>query len=224
MCVELATIIARNAQAVGYDKPIFNGYGAASNDLVEKELTLDLAFRTERLLQTYGFKTVLTRRDDTFVSLLDRAEFANKYERSLFVSLHFNKSEAPAATGIETYYASQKVLPFGDHKGTGLALMMATVHSAVRAYEVLARDRERLGAPLERDRDSVAADLEVVERLVAERAVAIVRCHRRGVHLLDRDRHRGHVRIQQAVARDPQGQVLTQPSARSSRLNSGSCR
>lgn len=30
------TIIARNAQAVGYDKPIFNGYGAASNDLVEK--------------------------------------------------------------------------------------------------------------------------------------------------------------------------------------------
>ena len=85
--------------------------GATANDLVEKELTLDLAFRTERLLQTYGFKTVLTRRDDTFVSLLDRAEFANKYERSLFVSLHFNKSEASAATGIETYYASQKVLP-----------------------------------------------------------------------------------------------------------------
>ena len=30
------TIIARNAQAVGYDKPIFVGYGAASNELVEK--------------------------------------------------------------------------------------------------------------------------------------------------------------------------------------------
>jgi branched-chain amino acid transport system substrate-binding protein len=30
------TIIARNAHAVGYDKPIFVGYGAASNDLVEK--------------------------------------------------------------------------------------------------------------------------------------------------------------------------------------------
>jgi branched-chain amino acid transport system substrate-binding protein len=30
------TIIARNAQAVGYDKPIIVGYGAASNDLVEK--------------------------------------------------------------------------------------------------------------------------------------------------------------------------------------------
>lgn len=29
-------IIARNAFAVGYDKPIFVGYGAASNDLVEK--------------------------------------------------------------------------------------------------------------------------------------------------------------------------------------------
>ena len=30
------TIIARNAFAVGYDKPIFVGYGAASNDLVDK--------------------------------------------------------------------------------------------------------------------------------------------------------------------------------------------
>lgn len=30
------TIIARNAHAVGYDKPIFVGYGAASNELVEK--------------------------------------------------------------------------------------------------------------------------------------------------------------------------------------------
>jgi N-acetylmuramoyl-L-alanine amidase len=85
--------------------------GATANALVEKDLTLDLAFRTERLLQTYGFKTVLTRRDDTFLSLIDRAEMANKYERSLFVSLHFNKSESSAATGIETYYASQKVLP-----------------------------------------------------------------------------------------------------------------
>jgi N-acetylmuramoyl-L-alanine amidase len=69
--------------------------------------------------QTYGFKTVLTRRDDTFVSLLDRADMANKYERSLFVSLHFNKSESSAATGIETYYASQKVLP--NRSGLGRA-------------------------------------------------------------------------------------------------------
>ena len=85
--------------------------GATANELAEKDLTLDLAFRTERLLQTYGFRTVLTRRDDSFVSLLDRAEMANKYDRSIFVSLHFNKSEAPSASGIETYYASEKVLP-----------------------------------------------------------------------------------------------------------------
>jgi N-acetylmuramoyl-L-alanine amidase len=85
--------------------------GAAANALVEKDLTLDLAFRAERLLQTYGFKTVMTRRDDSFVSLIDRAEVANKYDRSIFVSLHFNKSDAPSASGIETYYASQKVLP-----------------------------------------------------------------------------------------------------------------
>jgi N-acetylmuramoyl-L-alanine amidase len=85
--------------------------GASANELVEKDLTLDLAFRAERLLQTYGFKTVLTRRDDSFMSLMDRAEIANKYDRAIFVSLHFNQSQSSAAAGIETYYASQKVLP-----------------------------------------------------------------------------------------------------------------
>ena len=83
--------------------------GAVANGLKEKDLTLDLGFRVEGLLQTYGFKTRMTRRDDTFLSLSERAEISNSNERALFVSLHFNNSPSSTASGIETYYASEKV-------------------------------------------------------------------------------------------------------------------
>jgi N-acetylmuramoyl-L-alanine amidase len=83
--------------------------GAKANGLVEKELTLDMAQRVEKLLQLNGFRTSLTRKDDTFVSLPDRASLANKHDHSIFVSIHFNNSINAAAHGLETFYASQKV-------------------------------------------------------------------------------------------------------------------
>ena len=85
--------------------------GAKANGLVEKNLTLDLAFRVERLLQTFGFKTLLTRRDDTYFTLEERAALANQIDHSFFVSLHFNQASNSAASGVETYYASEKVAP-----------------------------------------------------------------------------------------------------------------
>ncbi|MEQ1860895.1 MAG: N-acetylmuramoyl-L-alanine amidase [Chthoniobacteraceae bacterium] len=80
------------------------GYG-----LVEKDLTLDLAARLDQQLQAMDFKTVLTRRDDTYISLADRAEMANQVDHSIFVSLHFNTSSRSSAAGIETYFATEKI-------------------------------------------------------------------------------------------------------------------
>jgi N-acetylmuramoyl-L-alanine amidase len=85
--------------------------GTKGNGLVEKELTLDMAFRVEKQLQMNGFRTFLTRKDDTFVSLPDRTELANKFDHSLFVSIHFNNSVSTSASGLETFYASQKIAP-----------------------------------------------------------------------------------------------------------------
>jgi len=85
--------------------------GARAHGLVEKELTLDLAFRVQRLLQSSGFKTALTRTDDTYLTLPDRVARANEIEHSFFVSLHFNKASNPTASGVETFYASEKVVP-----------------------------------------------------------------------------------------------------------------
>jgi N-acetylmuramoyl-L-alanine amidase len=85
--------------------------GARANGLVEKELTLDVADRTQKLLQQFGFQTVMTRSDDTYVALPERTAIANRIDNSVFVSIHFNHAHGSSSTGIETFYASDKVPP-----------------------------------------------------------------------------------------------------------------
>ena len=48
--------------------------------VMEKDLTLDVALRAELLLRAAGFRTVLTRSDDHYVSLAERAEVAKSRE------------------------------------------------------------------------------------------------------------------------------------------------
>ncbi|MFL6589527.1 MAG: N-acetylmuramoyl-L-alanine amidase [Chthoniobacterales bacterium] len=86
--------------------------GTVKAGMVEKDLTLDVARRVERLLQQRGLITVLTRADDTYVSLQDRANIGNNQPESVFVSIHFDdagRSAAKSANGIETYYATHPV-------------------------------------------------------------------------------------------------------------------
>ena len=88
--------------------------GAMCGTMLEKDLTLDVALRAEMILRAGGFATALTRNEDRYVSLADRASLANRTRNSLFVSIHFNDDARAAATGVETYYAVQPAatLPF----------------------------------------------------------------------------------------------------------------
>src|SRR4051794_31942864 len=54
--------------------------GATANGLVEKSLSLDVAQRVEKILKPFNFPVILTRRDDTFVPLEERANIANRLE------------------------------------------------------------------------------------------------------------------------------------------------
>lgn len=87
--------------------------GTLIGGMSEKDVTLDVARRTERLLQSQGVNTLLTRTSDTYVSLADRAALANTQRKCVFVSIHFDAAK-PTATGVETYYAAHQVswLPF----------------------------------------------------------------------------------------------------------------
>lgn len=85
-----------------------NDSGKIGDGVAEKDLTLDVARRTERILASQQVKTLLTRSDDQYVSLAARADIANRCESAVFVSIHFDDAQ-PAATGVETYYAAQQI-------------------------------------------------------------------------------------------------------------------
>jgi N-acetylmuramoyl-L-alanine amidase len=68
----------------------------------EKDFALKMTMTTKAALEKKGFKVILTRKDDTFISRTGRVAIANKTPNSIFISLHFN-SGGSSATGIETF-------------------------------------------------------------------------------------------------------------------------
>jgi N-acetylmuramoyl-L-alanine amidase len=83
--------------------------GTMKAGMREKDLTLDVARRAERLLESRGLVTLLTRTDDSYVSLTARATLANEQPNCIFISIHFDEAGRSGATGIETYYAARQV-------------------------------------------------------------------------------------------------------------------
>ena len=70
----------------------------------EKTLTLDVARRAQRLLEADGHRVVLTRDDDSFVALPQRAAAARAAKADVFVSIHFNAVPRDNRTsGVEVY-------------------------------------------------------------------------------------------------------------------------
>jgi len=79
--------------------------GAMAFGLKEKDIVLEVAHRLKPLLQEeLGSEVVLTRDDDTFISLEERTAIANTRNADLFVSLHINAHPSPKVRGLETYY------------------------------------------------------------------------------------------------------------------------
>lgn len=99
--------------------------GTIKTGMVEKELTLDIARRLERLLQQRGLGTLLTRMDDSYVSLQDRAAIANEQPECVFVSIHFDEAGRSAATGIETFYAAHPI-SFPERMASWLPFLQRT--------------------------------------------------------------------------------------------------
>src|SRR5207237_726703 len=82
--------------------------GAMAGNVLEKDLTFDIAERVDRLLGSQGIPTLLTRTGDSYVSLTDRAKLINRADHAIVVSIHFNDGPRPEASGIETYFAAQR--------------------------------------------------------------------------------------------------------------------
>ncbi len=83
--------------------------GAVNSLGTEAGYNLIVARQVRDRLQKRGFKVVMTRNSDVFLTLQQRVTLANKYKNAIFVSIHFNSAGSTGrsrARGIETFTLS----------------------------------------------------------------------------------------------------------------------
>ncbi len=95
--------------------------GAIGGGINEKNITLDVAKHVEKLLEQKGYKVVMTRDDDTYVSLQDRVSISENANPDIFVSIHVNSSVRPEITGVETHYYHQESIALAQTVHSSLA-------------------------------------------------------------------------------------------------------
>lgn len=83
-----------------------NDPGTNGGGWEEKDITLSVALKVQALLEEAEFEVIMSRSDDTFIPLTDRAALTREYDAPIFVSIHCNAAEnITSANGIETYAA-----------------------------------------------------------------------------------------------------------------------
>jgi N-acetylmuramoyl-L-alanine amidase len=123
----------------GKDPGATNAFGSEAN------YNLRLANLIKRNLESKGFRVLMTRNSDTFLSLQERVEFANRIQQSaIYISLHFN-SGGSAARGIETFTLSppgvshygrtirsdDQVSQAGNHHDSANIALATAVHGSI---------------------------------------------------------------------------------------------
>jgi N-acetylmuramoyl-L-alanine amidase len=75
----------------------------------EKDFNLTVSLKVQKMLAGHpSIKVHLTRTDDTFITLIDRVNFANQLNADAFVSIHANAfKDRPTIRGTETFYSRQ---------------------------------------------------------------------------------------------------------------------
>ncbi len=69
----------------------------------EKDVALAIARKVAAKVRGLGLAVVLTRADDSFVSLEERTRIANQAKADLFVSIHCNAARQRGLAGVETW-------------------------------------------------------------------------------------------------------------------------
>ena len=84
--------------------------GASSVDHVrEKDVVLAFGLALKKKLEMTGhYVVVMTRDDDTFISLQDRTKIAREIKADLFIAIHADKLDDPSVRGTTIYTVSDK--------------------------------------------------------------------------------------------------------------------
>lgn len=103
-----------NKSLAGYNIVLDAGHGghdpgsiSAQND-IEKDMALEVTKQVAQKLRNEGATVILTRSDDSYVSLNERVNVSNDYWVHAFISLHFNAFSSSAGQGISTHFSAGK--------------------------------------------------------------------------------------------------------------------
>lgn len=78
------------------------------NGTKEKNVVLSVAKKLKNKLDAVGFQTYLTRSNDTYLKLAQRASIGEKKHADLFLSLHANANPSRSVKGFSIYTLSEK--------------------------------------------------------------------------------------------------------------------
>ncbi len=147
-------------------------FGSPPGGPYEKDIVLDIGHRLARLLETEGARVTMTRKDDSYISLHERAAIPNRLRADALVSIHCNSYDRPnTLCGTSVYYDHRHSIRFAELVHEELIAALGTESKGVRNanYAVIRRakvpgvlvetayinhdeDRERLVHPNFRER------------------------------------------------------------------------
>jgi N-acetylmuramoyl-L-alanine amidase len=99
-------VIVIDAGHGGYDPGALGVTG-----LYEKDFNLDTSLKLQDKLTALGATVIMTRTDDSFISLSGRANVANQVYADIFVSVHANSTNSSALRGTSTYFYAPSTNP-----------------------------------------------------------------------------------------------------------------
>ncbi len=138
--------------------------GAVTPTFYEKQVALETSSRLASLLQSTGAEVIMTRTEDTDVSLADRAALSNEYQAHAFISIHYDSTQHPnQKSGTSTYYYDENDSALAETINEALAVHGTLTNNGVHFgdFQVL-RDNQQPSILLELGYLNNEHDLSIV--------------------------------------------------------------
>lgn len=146
--------------------------GARNRVSLEKDLNLHVAKLLRGKLLKAGYKVVMTRETDRYLTLQERVLIANRYRNAIFVSIHFNDGSS-SANGIETFTLApagtsstmsrnirREALAGNTQDSSNIALATAVQGNLVRGKDSLTKGMRPFDRGIKRARYSVLCTIQ----------------------------------------------------------------
>lgn len=112
--VVVSTVLVENNKPLIYLDPGHGGYDGGcvsyNKDIIEKNVTLNIALAVKRKLNTLGYNVLLTRNTDTALGntkkkdIYKRVDLINNSEAVMYLSIHANSFTSSDIKGAQTFY------------------------------------------------------------------------------------------------------------------------